>query len=110
MHRPAELSVTARRRSLAAQGRVALLDRICPAEKLITLANRDRWSGGEEGQIARGGGVGHGQVDRGASGRSAGMPHWPARAKVRVAPAWSAGPPAGPCGLRVSISRQGVML
>ncbi len=38
----------------------------------------------------------------------AGIPHWPAIANVRVAPAASDGLPYGPVGLRVSITRQGL--
>src|SRR5207248_2405957 len=37
-----------------------------------------------------------------------GMPHTPATAMVRVPPEGSAGPPLGPLGLRVSMSRHGV--
>jgi hypothetical protein len=37
-----------------------------------------------------------------------GIPHRPATGKVLVVPAASAGPPEGPTGLRVSITRQGL--
>ncbi len=37
----------------------------------------------------------------------AGREHWLMTTKVRLAPPVSDGPPRGPAGLRVSISRQG---
>jgi len=46
-------------------------------------------------------------VDRDCGGVD-GMPQMPTTGKVRAAFAASAGPPAGPAGLRVSATRQGV--
>src|SRR5580693_3959003 len=89
---------------LPLSGITVLLARTAPAEKLIVEACAST----PEGKTRRSPGlVGITTVTLAATASaSAGTPHWPASAKVRLAPPM-AGPPKGPGAWRVSTARQG---
>src|SRR5262252_499709 len=87
-------------------GSSPLFARVCPAWKLITEvvgnappAAKARMSPAADGSVT----VTLAEMARAV----AGIPHVPVTAKVRVPPALIAGPPRGPGGLRVSITRHG---
>ena len=86
---------------------MALFARVCPARKLITeVSGRSP----PAGYIVRKPGPLVGCVTvmfTAIAVTPEGIPHCPAIEKPRVASERSAGPPYGPAGFRVSITRQG---